>query len=397
MSWRRVGLLVAIAVAAPSIAVAQTTFAVTTEAGLRAALSGAQNGDTIVFGNTITLTTGDLPIVQRNITIEGGGFSLSGNDQYRGLFVAAFAQGTATPQGVSITIQNLTIQNTRAAGGDGGRGTLGGGGGGGLGAGLFVANQATVTINNVSFVSNTAAGGSGGAGGAGLSGGGVTVNDGTLSIVADNNLGGAGALALNNTSTLAIGSSGLFGRQVRVAGAPIFSIGGGQPVTWSGQLTNAATAGALQVTGGGTLSLTNATNNYSGGTFVRGGSALVVSADGVLGAASGGLTLGDATTTGTLRISDASVFTSNRAVVLGGGAVIDTVGSSSATFGVGLTGKGGLAKNGTGNLDAERRPIVYGTDRCPAGHVRAERLAARGRSWCTRRERSAAQERSAAV
>src|ERR1700736_2581656 len=116
MPCRRLGLLTAIVLAAPALAHAQTTFTVTTEDGLRSALVNAQNGDAIVFGNTITLS-GDLPTVQRNITIDGGGFSLSGNNQYRGLFVAAFAAGTATPQGVSVTIQNLTIQNTRAAGG----------------------------------------------------------------------------------------------------------------------------------------------------------------------------------------------------------------------------------------------------------------------------------------
>jgi hypothetical protein len=87
MTPSRIGLFLAIVLAAPSIARAQTTFT-----------------------------------VQRNITINGGGFSLSGNNQYRGLFVAAFVANTATPQGVSVTIQNLTIQNTRAAGGDGGTG-----------------------------------------------------------------------------------------------------------------------------------------------------------------------------------------------------------------------------------------------------------------------------------
>jgi hypothetical protein len=60
---------------APAVVSAQTTFVVTDEGALRSALTAAQNGDTIVFGNTITLTTGDLPTVQRSITIDGGGFS----------------------------------------------------------------------------------------------------------------------------------------------------------------------------------------------------------------------------------------------------------------------------------------------------------------------------------
>ena len=83
-------------------------------------LRTAASGDTILFKNPITVTTaggGDLPAVVRDLTIEGGGFTLSGNTQNRGLFVYA---GT-------VAVNDLTIVDTLAKGGDGG---LGGGGAG---------------------------------------------------------------------------------------------------------------------------------------------------------------------------------------------------------------------------------------------------------------------------
>ena len=635
----RIALSLAILAAWPAIAGAQTTFHVSSEAGLRSALTSAQNGDAIVFDNAITLTTGDLPIVRRSVVINGGGHSLSGNDQFRGLFVAAFAPGTASVQGVSVTIQNLTIQNTRAAGGNGGAGTLGGGGGAGLGGALFVASQATVTIDNVNFVANAAAGGSGGAGAAGTSGGGggglggnggtgdstrgaggggvgrganggmanepdglagiltgaasggsatatvggidggggamggsigatvpvseggagggaggatasanlgggggfggggggatvggasasggfgggggggtagaggfggggggaavanpggfgggggsssgggggaglggavfvqdggalniaggsaingnsvsggagasgaaggsasgsgfflqgsgtlaftsgagqtqsvadaiadtgggwgvvkngagtlvlagpnsfgggVTVNAGTLSVGADNNLGGGGALTMNNGTTLAVTSSNLFGRTVRLAGASTFNVGAGQSVTWAGEISNGLSAGSLLVNGGGALALTNNANSFSGGTFVAGGSTVGVTSDSVLGAPGGGLTLGDAQSGGTLQIADGTLFSSSRLISLGaGGATIDTVGSASAMFINPIGGNGGLTKTGTGTLTLNGGQAYAGTDRRSARHAAAERFPAwiRGR------------------
>src|SRR5437870_1735088 len=94
----------------PGVLLAQTTH-VSSDAQLRAALGTAVNGDTIVFDNSITLI-GDLPNVKNSITIDGGGFALSGNNQFRGLLVASFAPNSAVTQPVSVTIQNLSIQNT---------------------------------------------------------------------------------------------------------------------------------------------------------------------------------------------------------------------------------------------------------------------------------------------
>ena len=154
---------------------AAATFDVSNETQLRTALATAASGDTIRFLDNITVTTaggGDLPAVMTDLTIEGrnnvtgGNFTLSGNNQNRGLFVYA---GTVA---VNVAV-NLTIANTLARGGNGGVG----GGGAGLGGALFVREGANVTISNVAIQASRAVGGStsstaAGGGGLGGSGGG---------------------------------------------------------------------------------------------------------------------------------------------------------------------------------------------------------------------------------
>jgi hypothetical protein len=71
--------------------------------------------------DTITLPQ-DLPILNAgaaNVTIEGGGATIDGAGHYRGLFV----------QSDNVTLDDLTVANAVAAGGDGGSGAAGGGGG----------------------------------------------------------------------------------------------------------------------------------------------------------------------------------------------------------------------------------------------------------------------------
>ncbi|HBY26080.1 MAG TPA: hypothetical protein DEH75_05955, partial [Bradyrhizobium sp.] len=111
---------------------------------------------TLNITQNITLTSGTtLPIINSRgtVTINGGNFTLDGGGVQRGLFVYS---GT-------VAVNNLTIQNAVAKGGNGGSGFDGGGGGGmGAGGALFVASGASVTVSNVSLASNQANGGSGG-------------------------------------------------------------------------------------------------------------------------------------------------------------------------------------------------------------------------------------------
>ena len=157
-------------------------------ASLRMAITSASPGDTITFLGDITLDA-DLPAVQTSITIDGAGHTLSGKFMgtvlFRGFFIGAWEEGTATQVPVTVTIQNLTIQDTKAAGGNGGG--IGPAPGGGeervWGGAIFVANLAGVTLSNVTLISNTASGGGGGGPGNGTTpggGGGMGGHGGTV-------------------------------------------------------------------------------------------------------------------------------------------------------------------------------------------------------------------------
>src|ERR1700722_9638054 len=86
------------------------------------------------------------------LVIEGNSHTLDGDGHDRGFLVYAG----------NVSIDNLTIDNAAAVGGNGG---TRGGGGAGLGGGLFVASGGTVAIDNVTFSSDSATGGNGGSGG----------------------------------------------------------------------------------------------------------------------------------------------------------------------------------------------------------------------------------------
>jgi hypothetical protein len=140
--------------------------AIATEADLNAAIAGYDGGGPLGGGNgTIDLAAGatidltgalnqiDLP-TGAGLTIIGNGATIDGLGNQEGFFVQ---QG-------SLTLDNLTIANAVARGGNGnprnGYYSAGGGGGAGLGGGLFVAGSAT--LNGVSFSGDGAFGGSGG-------------------------------------------------------------------------------------------------------------------------------------------------------------------------------------------------------------------------------------------
>jgi hypothetical protein len=117
-----------------------------------------------------------------SLTVIGNGDTIDGQGTQRGLFVYA---GT-------VTVEDLTIANMIARGGDGGASDTGAGGGGaGLGGGLFVANGAAVTLVDVDFSGDGAVGGNGtdngpeengaragGGGGGGMGGNGASLSSG---------------------------------------------------------------------------------------------------------------------------------------------------------------------------------------------------------------------------
>ena len=225
---------------------------VTDFASLNAAIDAAEAataGDFVVtLANDIT-ETATLDAVNLHtgvtLTIDGGGHALDGAGQYRGLFAYA---GT-------LTVSNLSIDNTVARGGDGG--FMSGGGGGGLGGGLFVAGTnaglnsgADVTLNNVTFSGDMAVGGNGSAGDpyqgelgprpGGGGGGGLGGNGGDDQAVGGT--GGGGGIG-GNGGTAAAGAPGI------VPGAPS---GGGSGAANTFPGSTAFPGGANGGGGGGT-------------------------------------------------------------------------------------------------------------------------------------------------
>ncbi|WP_143201816.1 hypothetical protein [Bradyrhizobium sp. NAS96.2] len=116
---QRVAVTLALLVACGTGAHAQTVLNASDGASLVAALTTIDNNPgtsyTLNITQNITLTSGTtLPVINSSsrVTINGGNFTLDGGGVQRGLFVYS---GT-------VAVNNLTIQNAVARGGNGGNG-----------------------------------------------------------------------------------------------------------------------------------------------------------------------------------------------------------------------------------------------------------------------------------
>lgn len=164
------------------------------------------NSHTVNFSlglnNTINLA-GLLPILNLNspntLTINGNNSGnpiiIDGSNTQRGFFAQ---QG-------AINIQNLTIQNAAA---NGGNATDAGGGGLGAGGALFI-NEADVSISNLTLASNQAKGGNSSAGGISTpsGGGGLGGNSGS-NIGAVSGGSGGGGIGGKGGNNLSLGGGG---------------------------------------------------------------------------------------------------------------------------------------------------------------------------------------------
>jgi autotransporter-associated beta strand protein len=208
--------------------------------------------------------------------------------------------------------------------------------------------------------------------------GGVSIYDGALNVATDANLGLGNRVTLVD-ATLEIAGSSTFNRRLETTGLASINVAPGQTANWSGQVTNWDGDGFLLVTGGGTLALTNAGNDYGLGTAVIGNSTLAVNGDGALGASGTGISLGTAATRGTLALS--GPFTSTRQMLLnasGGG--IDVTGGSNATWAGVISGSGGLTKSGGGTLTLGASNTYAGATSISGGTLRAGATGAFGTS-----------------
>ena len=147
------------------------------------------------------------------LTIDGNGAVINGGGTARGFFAYAG----------NVGIENVTLQNLVARGGDGANG---GGGGAGLGGGLFVAAGANATLLNVAFSGDQAIGGNGGYGSLG-GGGGLGGSGGATGIGPEGTLGGGGG----GIGSSATGGTGMADSRTPAAGGlgliPYAGSGGG--------------------------------------------------------------------------------------------------------------------------------------------------------------------------
>ena len=238
---------------------------------LRAAIAAANPGDTITFAGDYTIGLNSQLVVNKIVTVDGGGRSvtISGNSATR-LF-------TIEATGV-VTLSRLSLINGNVDGYGGGihnagavtllNSTLSGNQGAGAGGGIY--NAGTLTIRNSTLSHNTRRAQSGG-----FSGGGV-YNTGALTVmhsVFSNNsaAGGDSGGGVYNAGTLTVTHSTFSGNSAPTSGGGLFNAPGRSATIQNSTFSSNVTSGSGAGPGGGiynagTLTVTNSTfsNNRSG-------------------------------------------------------------------------------------------------------------------------------------
>ncbi|MGN7726536.1 autotransporter-associated beta strand repeat-containing protein [Luteimonas sp. 22616] len=169
--------------------------------------------------------------------------------------------------------------------------------------------------------------------------GGTTIEDGTLRISSDANLGDAAGGLTFDGGTLNTTADIASGRDAVLAGAGTILTDTDTSFELGGTISG---AGDLTKVGAGTLVLTG-TNTYIGGTTINAGT-LQVSSDANLGDAAGGVTFGG----GTLHTT-ADLASDRDATLAGAGTVLTDAGTT-FTLGGTVSGAGAFTKSGAGTL-----------------------------------------------
>ena len=150
-------------------------------------------------------------------------------------------------------------------------------------------------------------------------------------------------------------------------------------MSWDGLVTTTTVlddsfvpASGLHLTGGGDADADGHQQRLSGGTTIDGNTTLAIGSDAVLGAAGSRITLGDTSTSGTLRFLTGSNVTTSRPFTFNaGGGIVDTAGNATITLAGVLDGAGSLSKNGTGLLTLTGANSYTGGTFVNAGTLRA--------------------------
>lgn len=289
------------------------------------------------------------------------------------------------PGGALTVDGTLSISGNSVTAGGGGGGPQSGTAGSAFGAGVFLSGTGTLVLDPGSgqtqtvsdpIADQTGSGGTGSnagswalqlsgdgtvvLGGANAYTGGTTVNAGTLSISADNNLGASSnSLTLAAGTTLAATASFTFDHAIAISGDPTIDVAAGDTMTISSVIADGASQGFLVKSDTGTLILSGV-NTYTGSTTVTGGT-LALSGSGSI-ATSSGLDLSASGATFDISGSTASptilglTGVSGSTVALGGNTlVVNQAGNSTfdgaiADGGLSNGIGGALTKEGAGTL-----------------------------------------------
>lgn len=245
----------------------------------------------IVFASPMTIQiNGILPVINNssnpvNITIGNPGsvatVAIDGNSgAYRGFFV---------PMG-NVIIQNMTLQNMTARGGNGGDGIAGGGGGLGAGGAIYApqaflnGSNPSVTLLNVSINNTSAVGGNGGSyfglastgnegggGGGGFGGnGGSVTTTGSTGGAGGGGFGGDGGDVTLSTDLFGGGGGGGGGLGTRATLGTLTNLGNGGPDQDPGLDGNGYGLVITAGSGGGGISGGNNAGGGGGGGPVGG-------------------------------------------------------------------------------------------------------------------------------
>ncbi len=312
-------------------------------AALNTVASNPDQDYTINFTASITLgAPTQLPAIttRSSVTIDGHGRALDGGGVQRGFFVYSG----------NVTIQNLTIQNTLAQGGNGGDG--GGGGGMGAGGALFI-HDGNVTVSNLALLNNQAVGGSGGfnnsltllgGGGGGMGGDGGDGGDFNLAPPFQGG-GGGGGLGLSATGGTA-GGNGAPGMLPGGAAGGAGSNGGTGGNNGGGGGSGPQGGGGGGGLGGTSGSLSGGFGGFGGGGGGVGSFSGVTAGYGGFGGGGGG--------GGRNRPGGFGGFGGGG----GGGSLLNSGGGFGGGGGGGLTG--GISRRGGGGLGAGGAIFFHG-------------------------------------
>jgi len=300
---------------------------------LKTGTSGAPAGAlTITFNAALAGTSlvlgSDLPMVFNNTDIDASALpspvTVSGSG-HRMFFVSGLPDSTVLPkpdpdgaQQITVNLNNLTLQNGVALGGDGASGGLGAGGA------LFVNKNATVNLTQVSFSGNSAAGGNGYQAGYVAGGGGMGGSS--------KNTGGGGGLSGSATDAAGggIGSNSSSGTGGNFGGTGVGQISSVQgfsaPAFGGGGIGDPGQNGGIGGGGGESFSTTGGNGGFGGGaaTGTEGGG-------GGSGGFGGGGASGNFTGNGAGALAGAGGF--------GGGG--GSVHAAPTSFGAGIDGAAG--------------------------------------------------------